>query len=540
MGIRWNSIATRLLIWSCLASAVVVALIVGFIRFSMIPQMTDKALEGQTRALATSLRGIFANDVQWTDENLARPDLLDSATRGGSAVATLFVLKDGQYVRAATTLKKDDGSRATGTALDASTLASKALFSGRDYSGSIDLFGRPHMATYLPVSLSADRKGAVFVGIDYSSADDMLAVAQQMVLVIGGVGVLGIVILAVILGVAIRSIVSKRLTTFVAMAEDLARGRGDLTVRLDTSRNDELAQVARAFNAFLETLHGMFVDFKKEAELMGVSSRNLGTVVKTTNGQVHSQQEITEKIAAAIEQISVSIDEVTGHAARSRESSSLVKNSTVQGVGDLGNLSASLSDTEASIGRAGKMTKSFISDVRKIDDLVTLVSDIADQTNLLALNAAIEAARAGEAGQGFAVVADEVRKLATRSNDTVASIRETTERLRDQSDRVTGAMENGEVSLHECVGRMAKLHKGLSDINVQIDSLASGAENVAGMVAEQSAAVQEIAQSMESLAISGESTAGQMNVAANIATQLADVSQIMSKSLSDFRTESNP
>ena len=261
MSTGWKSISTKLLFWSCLATIVVVTAIVAFIQFSMIPQMTDKALEGQTRALANSLKGAFGNELQWTEENLSRPDLLDSATSGGSAVATLFVLKDGQYVRSTTTLKKDDGSRATGTTLDNSSLAAKALLSGKDYSGPITLFGRPHMATYLPVSLTDDRRGAVFVGIDYNSADDMLEVAQQMVLVVTAVGLLGVVILAVILAFAIRSIVSKRLDTFAVMAEDLARGRGDLTVRLDTTRGDELARVAQALNAFLEILHGMFVDF---------------------------------------------------------------------------------------------------------------------------------------------------------------------------------------------------------------------------------------------------------------------------------------
>jgi len=535
-GIDRNSISTKLLFWSCLAAAVVVTAIIAFIRFSMIPQMTDKALEAQTRTLANSLKGTFANEQQWTEENLTRANLLDSATLGGSAVATLFVFRDGQYVRSTTTLKKDDGSRATGTTLDGSTPAAEALRSGRAYSGPITLFGRPHMATYLPVHLADDKQGAVFVGIDYDSADDMLAVAQRMVLVAAVVGAAGVIILAVILTIAIRSIVSKRLGTFAEMAEDLARGHGDLTVRLDTSKGDELARVARAFNAFLEILQGMFMSFKTEAQEMGASSIDLGVVVNKTNGQVHSQQEVTEKIAAAIEQISVSIDEVAGHAARSKESSSRVKQSTVQGVGELGNLSDSLGETETSIGNASEVTKSFISDVGKIDDLVSLVSDIADQTNLLALNAAIEAARAGETGRGFAVVADEVRKLATRSNDTVTSIRETTERLSHQSDRVTRAMESGESSLHECVLRMSKLHKGLADIDLQIDTVASGADNVASMVAEQSAAVQDIAHSMESLAITGESTAGQMDIAEKIAIKLADISHAMSRSLDDFRT----
>ena len=532
-----KSIAGKLLFWSCLSAIIVIAAIVAFIKVSMIPQLTDKALASQTNALAHSLKGALDKEAQWTDEALSKEDLLDASSNSGKTVATLFVVKDGQYVRASTTLKKDDGTRAVGTVLDPASAAAKALAAGQEFSGQVTLFKRPHMASYLPVSFANGTRGAVFVGVDYGSADDLLELAHRMVYVVIGVGVVGVVLLALGLGYAIRVVVSNRLAAFGSMAAELASGKGDLTVRLDTSSGDELAQVASAFNVFLGKLHDMFVDFKDEASQMGASAHSIGSVVHETNQQVHSQQEVTTRVAAAVEQISVSINEVAGHAAHSKESSHSVKQRTAQGVVDLSGLSLSLNKTEEAIAAVSEMTQSFISDVAQINQLVGLVSEIANQTNLLALNAAIEAARAGEMGRGFAVVADEVRKLATRSNETATSIRENTVRLGEQSDRVSGAMAGSEESLQDCVERMTKVQLSLNEIEALVTDVAAGSDDVASMVAEQSAASHEIARSMESLATSGESTAHQMDIAASIATQLEGVSQTMSEALAGFRTQ---
>ena len=535
--ISLNSISAKLLTWSCLAAIVVITAIVVFIKGYMIPQMADKALQSETKALASMLKGNFSDVDRWSDENLAKPDLLDSLTGGGKIVATLFVHRNGEFVRATTTLKKEDGNRAIGTTLAPDSAAAKALKAGKAYSGPIELFQRPHMATYLPVAFDGGRGGAIFVGIDYTSADEMLTLANSMVLVVVAAGVVGVALLAAALTLAIRKVVSSRLAAFAGMAEGLAAGKGDLTVRLDTSSGDELARVAHAFNTFLGMLHNMFLDFKKEAGQMSASAHELGAVVLKTNDQIQTQQDVTGKVAAAVEEISVSINEVASHAARSKTSAHDVQQCTTDGAADLHALAESLQRTTDSIETVSTTTKSFIADVSQIDQLVNMVSEIAEQTNLLALNAAIEAARAGEQGRGFAVVADEVRKLATHSSETANAIRETTVRLGQQSDRVSEAMTGSEASLNECVVRMNKVQAGLGEIEALAANVTREADDVSTMVSEQSAASHDIAQSMESLATTAEATASQMKIAATIASQLEAVSHLLSDALAGFKTQ---
>ena len=198
MMFKSRSIATKLLLFSSISAVILVVAIVAFVKLSMIPSLTSEALKNQTSALAYSLKGVYGSPEQWTPEALSSENVLESFSSGGRSVATLFLLKQGEYFRAATTLPGSDGAtKAVGTMLDPESNAAKELKAGREYSGHITLFNRLHMATYLPIAFDNGTRGAVFVGIDYASADPMLALAQRMDYVVIGVGAAGVILLGI-------------------------------------------------------------------------------------------------------------------------------------------------------------------------------------------------------------------------------------------------------------------------------------------------------------------------------------------------------
>ena len=258
MILKSKSIATKLLLSSTLSAAVIIVGIVTFVKLSMIPQLTTQALKEQTQALALSLKGVRSEAAQWREDALAKDNILDSFSNNDKGVATFFLQKNDQYIRVATTLKKDDGSRAIGTALDPNTEAFKALAQGQPYTGSIMLFDRPHMATYLPVSFNNGTRGAVFIGIDYQSADPILERARQMDYVVIGVGVLSIALLTIGFVFSIRVEQAHRETEdiFRTTQEGLFLLDHDLLLGTQTSR--KLSQIlgfdAKPGNNFLELL----------------------------------------------------------------------------------------------------------------------------------------------------------------------------------------------------------------------------------------------------------------------------------------------
>jgi methyl-accepting chemotaxis protein len=124
-------------------------------------------------------------------------------------------------------------------------------------------------------------------------------------------------------------------------------------------------------------------------------------------------------VAAAVEEMSASLTEVSKNASRgaqvSREAQQNAEN-TIVNVDNLGQAA------------------------QEIGNVIDVIKNIASQTNLLALNATIEAASAGEAGKGFAVVANEVKELAKQSAEATEDIRHRVEQIQQNTNKAIGAI----------------------------------------------------------------------------------------------------
>ena len=220
--------------------------------------------------------------------------------------------------------------------------------------------------------------------------------------------------------------------------DNIQKGQGDLTARINTKTRSELLYIKNGINHFIETLQGIMKDVKDGTVVLRDSSEEVNSQLQIADDNVTSS-------SAALQQLSANMESVVGILASINESVEDVKDAAekITNQAEEGSHTANEIKTEADelqikvntkksdVGE--KMTalsatlEKSVKDsekVSQISDLTNDILDIASQTNLLALNASIEAARAGEAGKGFAVVADEISKLAANSRQTAATIQE--------------------------------------------------------------------------------------------------------------------
>ncbi|MDO5291734.1 MAG: methyl-accepting chemotaxis protein [bacterium] len=262
-----------------------------------------------------------------------------------------------------------------------------------------------------------------------------------------------ILALFVITGLTIKLVVNpiKHVTNeLVTMVEDIDRGEGDLSRRIEIKSNDEIGLMAQGVNVFIQHL-GMIIDKIKQESVSITAS------VATTDEQVNEFNSDVTDVSATLEELSASMEEITATIAEIGSRSDTILEATkdiAMRAGQGSDFATTIKEKSSSVHSMAEESRELTNttveqinaqlsvslenskNVSKINDLTSEILEIAGQTNLLALNASIEAARAGEAGHGFAVVAEEIRVLADNSRQTANNIQQISETVTDSVDEL--------------------------------------------------------------------------------------------------------
>ncbi|WP_455366852.1 methyl-accepting chemotaxis protein [Kaarinaea lacus] len=326
-----------------------------------------------------------------------------------------------------------------------------------------------------------------------------------------------------------RAIVSPLAETKAAM-EDIASGNGDLTKRINVKGNDEIAQLANAFNHFASKVQEIVTEVSNITTRVASASERMTVVTEETRKGADRQQQETDEVAIAVNEMAASGQEVARNANAAAEAAHNADVAADNGRQVVGHTIEAIDSLAREVKEAGVVIDRVEKDSESIGGVLDVIKGIAEQTNLLALNAAIEAARAGEQGRGFAVVADEVRTLASRTQQSTAEIQTMIERLQSGTQDAVNVMDQSREMAEATVGQAAKAGTSLEEINSAVTTIKDLNSQIACSAEEQSAVAEEINQKVVRISdITDQTAAGaqQTSSASNELNQLAETLKLL-------------
>ena len=272
---------------------------------------------------------------------------------------------------------------------------------------------------------------------------------------------------------------------------------GDLSVRTGIKSSDEIGEVCSSADAMADTMSTMVSNILSSANSVTKTVAELQDRAERTAKGARDQSGQAAQIATAAEEMSQTITEIASNSAVASETSTSARDLAQNGQGVAQEAVETVNRVYLSTIELSTTIEKLNTRTQEINDIVTVITDIADQTNLLALNAAIEAARAGEQGRGFAVVADEVRKLAER---TIKATQEITGKIRAVQGEATSTM----ASMEQASGEVTKANEFIRSVGDSLGAIVNAVHNVrdqitqiATAVEEQSAVSDDVARNIE-------------------------------------------
>ncbi|MCG6168604.1 methyl-accepting chemotaxis protein [Leptospira sp. FAT2] len=305
------------------------------------------------------------------------------------------------------------------------------------------------------------------------------------------------IIIVIVFNLIFQKLITHGINTAISFSEEVSSG--NLVVENSYERKDEVGKLLLSLDHMKNNLKSIILEIKGSSESLNSTSDQMAESSKSFYDVAQEQASASEESSAAIEELAASAEnvgksmdraishmkDIDGNVVLLKEQIARI-NDEMKSLASLAGESQQQATTgESSMNQSTKAMDEIGDSASRINEILSIITDISEKTNLLALNAAIEAARAGEAGKGFAVVAEEISKLASQTSNSVQEIGQ----LVESTNR---AVMNGTSKVKEASDILAKLRSS-------VDMFGVSAKNVLDSVNTQEKNTEKIHQSASSL-----------------------------------------
>jgi methyl-accepting chemotaxis protein len=303
---------------------------------------------------------------------------------------------------------------------------------------------------------------------------------------------LGILGIGILLSLSITSTIVKPIEGTAASLMEIAKGEGDLRVRLPAEGHNELARLSNAFNLFAAKIQHTVAQVQGSIVKLTKMAENLAESSADTRSAAENQSMETEQVATALNEMTASFQNVAENAVNAAIAAKEANRQAINGNQVVQQSIQAINRLADEVEQSAETIHGVELQSKLIGSILETIRNIAEQTNLLALNAAIEAARAGEQGRGFAVVADEVRSLASRTQQATQEIQAMIATLQTGAQTAVLSMQSNQNQMRISVEQTEQAGAAFNSIAQAIGAISVMNEQIASASEKQTSVAENI------------------------------------------------